>query len=307
MSANPCPRSRALEGTPGPPPHNTSVSVRPAYGKLPCGPLMKPMSEARSTVWIIGGSSGIGQALAEQYAQQGHTLIISARRQQALHRVRAGLPHPERVHILPLDICDPSQHEAAVRAAWQFTGAVDVLVHSAGVTQRSLALETDIGTCRSLMEVNFFGVVGVSTKAVPRMLKQGRGHLVIISSVAGHVATPQRSTYAAAKHAIRAWADALRAELHRQPVHVTVICPGYVATGISALALTGDGTAQGKQEPTDRNGLDVHVAAQRMLRGIEARSPEFLVGGPEVHSVRLKRWAPGLVRQLVHRFVPSAD
>lgn len=260
-----------------------------------------------NTIWIIGASSGIGRALAQQYAARGHPLIVSARRTEALDALRATLPHPERVHVLPLDICDPEQHTATVQRAWQLTGGVHALIHSAGVTQRSLALETDLATCRQLMEVNFFGVVGISTLAVARMRAQGRGQLVILSSVAGHVATPLRSTYAAAKHAIRAWADALRAELHGTGVKVTVICPGYISTGISALALTADGSPQGRQEPTDRDGMAVDLAAQRMLRGIEAGRAEFLVGGPETFSVPLKRWAPGLVRRLAHRFVPSAD
>ncbi len=258
-----------------------------------------------SVVWITGASSGIGAALARAYAAQGHQLVLSARRTEALEAVKASLPHPDKVRLLPLDVTDSRRHETAAQEAWTYFGAVDILIHSAGVTQRATALDTSLATTRALMEVNFFAIVGLSKAILPAMLDRKRGQIVVISSVAGYVATPLRSTYSAAKHAIRAWSDGLRAELHGTGLQVSVICPGYISTGISALALTEAGATTGAVEPTDRDGMSVDLAAQKMLAGIEARRPEFLVGGSETYSVWLQRWMPGLVRRLAHRFGPS--
>lgn len=262
------------------------------------------MATPSSTVWITGASSGIGAALARVAGRSGHRLILSARRVEHLESVRATLPHPDQVKVLPLDVADHAALGRAAREAESW-GGVDILVNNAGITQRSTALETTVETARRIMEVNYFASVELSRAVLPGMLSRDRGHLVFVSSVAGWVATPLRSSYSAAKHAVRAWADALRAELHGSNVAVTVLCPGYIATGISSAALLGDGTPQGFVEPTDAGGLDVDVAAAKMWRAIEDRRPEVLVGGKELAAVYLKRWAPGLVTRLLPRFTRS--
>lgn len=256
-------------------------------------------------VWITGASSGIGAALARGWAKRGAALVLSARRVAELEVVKASLGAPERVKLLPLDVADPAALAPAAAEALAWKGHVDVLVNNAGISQRATALDASADSVRRLMEVNFFGAVELTRLVVPSMVARGTGHVVFTSSVAGYIATPMRSTYAAAKHAIRAWADALRAELHGTGVDVTTICPGYIATGISALALRGDGSGNGKVEPTDAKGMDVDVAAEKMLRGLEKRAPEIFVGGPEVHAILLKRLVPGLVHRILHKFSPA--
>ncbi|MCK6547586.1 SDR family oxidoreductase [Myxococcota bacterium] len=262
------------------------------------------MSEEQ-VVWITGASSGIGAALARAWAKRGAALILSARRVAELEAVKASLGAPERTKLLPLDVADPAALGPAAAEALAWRGQIDVLVNNAGISQRATALDASAESVRRLMEVNFFGAVELTRLVVPSMLTRRSGHVVFTSSVAGYLSTPMRSTYAAAKHAIRAWADALRAELHGTGVDVTTICPGYIATGISALALRGDGSGNGKIEPTDAKGMDVDVAAEKMMRGLSKRAPEIFVGGPEVHAILLKRFAPGIVVRLLHRFSPG--
>ncbi len=259
------------------------------------------------TVWITGASSGIGEALARAYADRGADLVLSARRADALAAVRLSLPEPERALVLPLDVADAASFEDAIAAATAWRGSVDVLINSAGITQRGAAVDTDASTVRRIMEVNFFGAVELSRLLAPTMVGRGSGHLVFVSSVVGYVATPMRSAYAASKHAIRAWADAVRAELHGTGVDVTVVVPGYIATGMSAKALTADGSLQGTRERTDEKGLDVAVAAQRILRGLDRRKAEILVGGLEVKSILVKRFTPSVVTRFLHRFAPGDD
>lgn len=255
-------------------------------------------------VWITGASSGIGAEMARAYAARGARVVLSARRAELLGALAAELGGPERARVLPLDLTDGAARLEAAEAAWAWRGGLDVVIHNAGVSQRARALETTLETTRRLMEINFFGPVALTQAVLPRMLERDRGQLVFVSSVLGHVATPLRSTYAASKHAIRAWADSLRAELHGTGVGVTVICPGYVATGISASALRADGTPQGAVEATDQGGMPAAAAVAEMVRAIDKRRPEVLVGGPELAGVWLKRFAPGLVARVLHRFAP---
>jgi short-subunit dehydrogenase len=179
------------------------------------------------------------------------------------------------------------------------------LIQSVGVTQRSLTLETTPDTARRLLDVNFLGVADHSARVLPAMVARGSGHLVVLSSVAGHVATPKRAYYAAAKHALRAWADALRAELHGTGVAVTTISPGYIRTGISSRGLAGDGRSRREIDQVDEKGMDVDVAARRMVDAIADRRRELIVGGKETWAILLIRLFPGLVARLLHRATPS--
>jgi dehydrogenase/reductase SDR family protein 7B len=255
-------------------------------------------------VWITGASSGIGAALARRWAAEGAQLILTARRASALEALRASLPDPEAALVLPGDLEEADALPALAEAAMAWRGPIDVMVHNAGVSQRGSVLETTMPTVRRLLEINFFAVVGLTREVVPPMLARGSGQIVVVSSVVGHIATPQRSAYAAAKHAVRAWADALRGELAGTGVGVTVVVPGYVATGISANALAADGRPKGQVESTDAKGMPADEAARRILVAVKAGRREVVFGGPEIAAVWLQRFVPGLVARLLPRFTP---
>lgn len=257
----------------------------------------------QKVVWITGASSGIGEALARRYAADGACLILTARRLPRLQALGAAL-EPSRVLLLAGDLEDPTLHASLVEAALAWHGHVDVVIHSAGVSQRASVADTTMTTVRRLLEINFFAVVGITRALLPSMLARGKGTIVVIGSVVSYVATPQRSAYAAAKHAVRAWADALRGEVGPSGIQVTTVIAGYIATGISAAALRGDGSTKGEIESTDAHGVPADVAAARIHAGIEAGNREVSVGGKELWSVWMQRHFPGLVARLLPRFTP---
>ncbi|HVG24697.1 MAG TPA: SDR family oxidoreductase [Thermoanaerobaculia bacterium] len=246
------------------------------------------------TVWITGASSGIGEALAVAWSREGARVILSARNEAELERVRARCDEPSRHVVMPLDVADMDAIGRAARAA----GDVDILVPSAGVSQRSLAIETDLATDRAIMEVNYFGTIAVTKAVLPRMLARGSGHLVPISSVIGYVGVPLRSAYAASKHALHGFFDALRAETHQHGIRVTIVCPGYVRTKVSENALRGDGSAYGKLDETHAKAMLPEQAAAAIVKGVAAGRREVHVGGKEVHAIRLQRHLPGLVARV---------
>lgn len=253
------------------------------------------------TVWITGASSGIGEALAYEAARRGARLILSARREAELERVRRACDRPDTHVVHPLDLSDASAAPAAAEALAAQGVEVDVLIHSSGLSQRSLVTDTALAVDRRLMELNYFAAVALTKALLPGMLDRGGGHLVAISSVAGKIGVPQRSAYCASKHALHGFFGAVRAELFDRGIRVTLACPGYVRTQVSANALSGDGTPFGRTDENIAAGIDPERCARSIADGVERDREEVVVGGKETYAVLVQRLWPSLASRLVRR------
>lgn len=247
------------------------------------------------TVWITGASSGIGEALAVAWSREEAALILSARSASELERVRAACVHPERHRVLPLDLTDMN----AIAAAAASVPRVDILVHSGGVSQRSLVVETDLAIDRAIMEVNYFGTIALTKAVLPKMLARRNGHIVPISSVIGYVGIPTRSAYSASKHALHGFFDALRAETAKDGIRVTIVCPGYIRTAVSENALRGDGTKHGQLDETHAKAMLPEDAAPKIIDGVAKNKLEVRVGGKEIHAIAIQRFLPRVAAKLV--------
>ncbi|GAB3829900.1 SDR family oxidoreductase [Hymenobacter jeollabukensis] len=257
------------------------------------------MSFQNQVVWVTGASAGIGEALARAFARAGARLVLSARNEAELQRVAACTP--AETLVVPLDLADAASLPAKVQLVLAHFGRLDVLVNNGGVSQRSLALETSLEVDRRLMEVNYFGTVALSKAVLPQLLAQGSGRIVTISSLVGKFGTPYRSAYAASKHALHGFFDSLRAELHGSGVGITILCPGFIRTGVSVNALTGDGRALGTMDEATEQGLAPAEFARRALPLIARGENEAYIGGRETLGVFLKRFAPGLFARFLTR------
>lgn len=254
-----------------------------------------------SSVWITGASSGIGESLAHALAARGARLILSARREERLHAVREACPGAHAHHVLPLDVAAAETLPKAAEEVRLQVGPVDLLVHSAGISQRATAAETDLQVDRRIMEVNYFGTIGLTKAVLPAMLEAGRGHIAVISSVVGKFGTPQRSAYAASKHALHGFFDSLRAEVHEAGLGVTLVCPGYIRTDISRHALTADGSTHDRMDEPQQHGMAPDLCAQHILRALEQEKDEVYIGGREVLGVYAKRFLPSLFNRIIRR------
>jgi short-subunit dehydrogenase len=253
-------------------------------------------------VWITGASSGIGEALAYEFAKQGARLVLSARRQDVLENVQLRCQSPEKHLVLPFDITNISQFKQLVAQVEQDFGAIDILINNAGVSQRSLAKETLLSVDRQLMEVDYFAPVALTKEVLPYMLARKKGRLVAVSSIAGLVATPMRSTYAAAKHAIKAFYDALRAEVYKDGVYVSVIYPGFVNTQLSYAALTGDGSPQNKLDDVQKEGMSAEEFAHQAVNALRQGEEHIIIGGlKEKLAVYVDRASPSLLHWLMRQ------
>ena len=254
-------------------------------------------------VWVTGASSGIGEALARQFAARGARLVLSSRRRDVLEGIAAGCGCPPPPLMLALDLAKSGTFAAAADEAVARFGRIDMLVNCGGVTQRARALETREEVERQIMEVDYFGTILLTKAVLPRMIAQGGGKIVTISSVMGYVGTPRRSAYAAAKHALHGWFDSLREEVRASGVSVLLVCPGYVRTNMSINALSGDGAANGVMERRTARGMTPDHCASAVLRAIDRNREEAFVGGYEVWAVRFKRWFPRLFSRMLRRGV----
>jgi dehydrogenase/reductase SDR family protein 7B len=254
-------------------------------------------------VWIAGASSGIGEALARAFACEGARLVLSSRRPAELERVRGSCVRPGQHLVVPMDLCRPADFPAALERVLAACGRVDILVNNGGVSQRALAAETAPEVERALMEVNYFGAVGLTKTVLPAMLAQRSGHIVVVSSVMGYLGTPGRSTYAAAKHALHGYFDSLRAETWRDGIKVTLVCPGYVKTAVSANALDARGGRHAVTDSTHQHGIAPEKCARAIIRAVARGREEATLGmgGPETLAIYLKRWLPWLVSRVVRR------
>lgn len=252
-------------------------------------------------VWITGASSGIGEALAGAFARAGARLVLSARREGELERVRRGLPRADEHRVVAFDMADPEAVEAAAREVLAAGERLDVLVLNAGITQRALARDTTLAVDRRLFEVNFFGPVALTKAVLPALRAQGGGRLVVVSSLVGKIGTPLRSGYAASKHALHGFFESLRAEEHDAGIRVTMVLPGFIRTPLPVTALTGDGTPQGRMDRAQLEGMDPEDCAERALRAVLRGRDEVLIGGKERFAVLLGRLAPGLLRRVLRR------
>jgi short-subunit dehydrogenase len=257
-------------------------------------------------VWITGASSGIGEATALQFAKEGVRLVLSARREEELQRVK-DLTHlkDEFVMVLPMDMEKIDQFEQKVEQVVKKFGRIDILFNNAGISQRGDVLNSKMDVYYKLMNLNFFGVVALTKAVLPQMINQKSGHIAVTSSVAGIVATPLRSGYAASKFALHGFFDALRAEVYKHKIKVTIVCPGYINTDISVNALNTEGTKHGKRDKNQEKGISPQECGQRIVDAIKQEKSQVIIAGKEGLGVLLKRFFPKILERIIIKQAPK--
>lgn len=254
-------------------------------------------------VWITGASSGIGEALAYQLAEKGAKLVLSSRNENQLNEVKSKCnTSPDTILVLPLDLANLSAPEDLANKVKDTFGRIDILINNGGISQRAFFMDTQPEVFRKIMEVNFFGGIELARAVIPAMKEIRGGAIVAISSVTGKFATPLRSAYAASKHAMHGFYDALRAELYNDNINVLLVAPGYVKTKVSFNALLGDGSANNELDSGQANGITPEECAKEIILAIQKGKYEIYPGKlKEVSAVYLKRFFPGILRTIIRK------
>uniref|UniRef100_A0A3Q3D0M6 Dehydrogenase/reductase (SDR family) member 7 n=1 Tax=Haplochromis burtoni TaxID=8153 RepID=A0A3Q3D0M6_HAPBU len=230
-------------------------------------------------VWITGASSGIGEELAYQLAKCGSRLILSARREDELHRVKRHCLETsdlkdDDVLVLPLDLLERTSHEERTKTVIRYFGHIDILINNGGRSQRSLFLETSVDVCQGLMELNFLGTVSLTKQVLPHMTQRGRGSIVTVSSLVGLAGAPLATGYCATKHALQGFFNALRPELTDYPkILISMVCPGPVQSQIISNVFTEElnkpVASVGSQEHKMPTSRCVHLMLVGIANGVK--------------------------------------
>lgn len=255
----------------------------------------------RQCWWITGASSGIGEGLARALAARGASLILSGRNVAALEAVARECAD---ALTLPFEATDFDRIPEIVEGAWAWKGRIDGLVNNAGISQRSLAIETDFAVYQRMIAVDLLAPIALTQAMLPRMVQAGGGRIVAISSVAGIVGVPLRSAYSAAKHGLIGYHDSVRAENEHLGLNVLVVAPGSVKTNVSRNALTADGSKRGVSDEAIENGISPAESAEVILAGIEAGKREIVLAtGMEHEAAVLRRSDPEALFDRMSAFI----
>ncbi|MDF2438600.1 MAG: short-chainputative dehydrogenase [Bacteroidota bacterium] len=260
------------------------------------------MELQKKIVWITGASSGIGEALAYNAANEGAKIVISARRENELKRVAAACKtDPSNVFVLPLDLENTTNVEEKVNQVIQKFGRIDVLINNSGMGHRTKAVNTSTEIDRKVMEVNFFGTINLTKAVAKKMQAQKSGKIVVISSIMGKYGLPLYSTYAASKFALYGYFESLRQELYKDNVRVLIVSPGFINTDVSTKLLMENGKEYGIKSESQNKGMSPDNCAKGIIKAIKGNRDHKFVGGYEIFSVYVKQYFPRIFYKLMRK------
>jgi short-subunit dehydrogenase len=250
-------------------------------------------------VIITGASSGIGRALAKEFAGKGAKLSLGARRTELLEELKSELPQTE-ILISKTDVSEEADCRNLIEETVRHFGQIDVLINNAGISMRALFEDLDLKVIRQLMDVNFYGTVYCSKYALPYLLKS-KGSLIGVISIAGYVGLPGRTGYSASKFAIRGFLDTLRIENLKKGLHVLVAAPGFTASEVRKVALSNDGTQQGETPRDESKMMTAEECAGHIVKAVEKRKRELILTFTEGKlTVFLGKFFPSLLDKLTY-------
>lgn len=249
---------------------------------------------------ITGASSGIGKALAFEYGRQGAIVVITGRNQTKLNKAAAEL---QAANIQELAIvCDSSSEEQTrkmIRDVVDRFGRIDLLINNAGISMRSMFETVDLQVLKQVMDINFWGTVYATHAALP-YLKQSKGGIIGISSIAGYRGLPVRTGYSASKFAMNGFLEALRTELIGTGVHVLTACPGFTASNIRNASLTGDGSIAGETMREEDKMMSAEEVAFEIRKAYEAKKKTLVLTFQGKLTVFLNKWLNSFMDNLVY-------
>ena len=245
-------------------------------------------------VLITGGGTGIGEAMAYQYAKKGSNIILTGRRINTLEVVQKRcIEMGVKAWCKYVDMEKSESIDELVAWIRKKKLLPDFLLLNAGISQRALTLETDISVDRRLMEVNYFGGIYLVKLLKDVFLERGV-HIAVVSSVSGVFGFPVRSAYCASKHAIHGFYETIALEYPQ--IKTTILIPGRIHTDVSKNALDGEGKATGIMDPGQANGYDVNKCAKVAIKAIGKCKHKKVIGGFDTIMVPFYKYCPWLFR-----------
>ena len=248
-------------------------------------------------VIITGASSGIGKALAYEFAFHGCKLVLAARRIEMLEIIKEELALAE-VLIQQTDVSIEADCKRLINAAIERFGKIDILINNAGISMRAVFEDVELDVLRKIMDVNFWGTVYCTKYALPWLL-QSKGSLVGIISIAGYIGLPGRTGYSASKFAMRGFLNTVRTENLKNGLHVLVAAPGFTTSEVRKAALTANGSLQGGTPRNEEKMMTAEECARHIVHAVQKRKRQLILTFVEGKlSVFLSKFFPALIDRL---------
>jgi NAD(P)-dependent dehydrogenase (short-subunit alcohol dehydrogenase family) len=222
---------------------------------------------------ITGASSGFGLVSSIEMARAGFRVVASMRnlaKRAALDEAAARAGVASSIDVRQLDVTAFETHAAFMDAIARDLGSVDVLVNNAGFSMAGFAEDVSLEELRSQLETNFFGAVSMTKAALPHMRRQGAGHVIMLSSIAGRCANPGLSSYSASKFALEGWSESLRLEMNPLGIRVVLVEPGAFETDIWEKNVKVGRRAFDSDSPNHERSLKFR---NHVRKGIKKRDP----------------------------------
>ncbi len=222
-------------------------------------------------VIITGASSGIGKSLAFSFGREGAKIVITGRKEVPLLGVSKELTQSgiENFAVVS-DVSIESDNQNVINKTIAKYGKIDVLINNAGISMRSMFEDCDLNVIKSVMDINFWGTVYATKYALP-YIRETKGSIVGVSSIAGYRGLPVRTGYSASKFAVNGFLEALRTELLHTGVHVLTACPGFTASNIRVASLGSDGKSKGDSMRDEGKMMSSEEVAERILKAVRNR------------------------------------
>lgn len=251
-------------------------------------------------VIITGGSSGIGQALAEIFGLNGSKILITGRNNEELVKTVETLQAKGiAIHSFQADVSKEEDNKRMAEEAIRKFGTIDILINNAGISMRALFEEVDLDVVKKVMDINFYGVLYATKYCLPE-IKKNNGSIIGISSIAGYRGLPGRTGYSASKFALNGFLEVLRTELLKTGVHVLTACPGFTASNIRKRSLTKDGTSQGESPRNEGKMMTSEACALHIYKATLKRKSSLILTTQGKLAVFMNKVFPRLADKLVY-------
>lgn len=250
-------------------------------------------------VLITGSSSGIGEACARFFAEQGCKVVLSARNEKRLTQITQDILNKGNEAIcFVADVSKEEDCKLLIDQSINHFGKIDVLINNAGISMRAVLNELDTSVVRKVMDVNFFGTVYCTKYALPHILKQ-KGSVIGVSSIAGYKGLPGRCAYSASKFAMQGFLESLRIENIKNSLHVLIACPGFTSSNIRNTALNKEGQVQSESPRDEQKMMSPEQVAKHIYISIKKRQNTLVLTTNGKLTVFLNKLFPKLVDKLV--------
>lgn len=262
------------------------------------------MKTKDKVVCITGASSGIGKALAYEFAEKGYTkLSLCARRTERLAEIKKDIESKythTKVYYEKVDVVNEEEVKSWVDNTLREFGGIDIMIANAGITMRAIVLDVEIEVLRKVMEVNYWGMVYCVKHSLKHIIDR-KGMVIGISSIAGFRGLPTRCGYSASKFAMNGFLESLRTELYPTGATVMIVAPGFTSSEIRFKALTAKGEKL-KDSPIQENKIMTsEEAAKIIVKAVKKRKKYVIMTGQGKLTVWLNRLVPGLIDGMIFK------